>query len=199
MFCFTCLITFLETTHSFLMQIVLRLCLILLVNKNFKLAINITRIIRAIWLRSSFVFVLLILFWFSLLTVNLFHISFVLIVLLFIIKNSNQSPTQPSFRHRNWKYLMVLFNTFLVSRLIWLVSQKDARLALSGKVNDILSIIGITYDYGLAWQYFNMIPLIVSGVLTVQYWTYSSRIYDLESKQTLQFSPAYHTFILRAL
>lgn len=63
--------------------------MILIVNKNFKLAINITRVLRSIWLRSSFVLVLLVLFWFSLLTVNLFHISFVLIVLLFITKNNN--------------------------------------------------------------------------------------------------------------
>jgi hypothetical protein len=43
-----------------------------------------------------------------------------------------------------------------------------------------------------------MIPLIVSGVLTVQYWTYSSRIYDMESKKnTIQFLPTYRTLILK--
>lgn len=155
------------------------MCLILIVNKNYNAAVSITRVLRSVWLRSSFVFVLLVLFWFSLLTVNLFHISFVLIVLLFITKNNNSKDQQPSFRHRNWKYLVLLFNIFLVSRLCWLILDTDFQLKITGKLNDILSIIGITYNYGLNWSYFNMIPLLVSGVLTVQYWTYSSRIYNL--------------------
>ncbi len=75
----------------------------------------------------------------------------------------------------------------------------DISLVVSSQTVDVLSIIGITYDYGLALHYFNTIPLIVSGVLTVQYWTYSSRIYDLESKQTLQFLPAYRALVLRIL
>jgi hypothetical protein len=156
-------------------------------------------VLRSIWLRSSFVFVLLVLFWFALLTVNLFHISFVIIVLLFIAKTNNTHSEQPSFRHKNWKYLVLLFNVFLVSRLFWLISQKDLNKSLPAHLHDILSLFGIPYRYNLSLEYFNMIPLIVSGVLTVQYWTYSSRIYDLESKKAIQLLPTYRTLILRLI
>lgn len=187
MFLSICCITFIEDTASLKLDILLRMCMILIVNKNFKHAVNITRVLRSVWLRSSFVFVLLVLFWFSLLTVNVFHISFILIVLIFITKNTHSTSKKdlngqinhlPSFRHRNWKYLILLFNVFLLLRFIWLACKIDLHINLQNNIHDILSIIGITYNYGLNWEYFNMIPLLVSGVLTIQYWTYSSLIYD---------------------
>lgn len=177
MFISICSITYIQDTVSFKTEVLLRIFIILIVNKKFKMAVNFTKFLRSIWLRSSFVFVLLILFWFSLLTVNLFHISFILIVLLFITKNNSPHSQQPSFRHKNWKYLVYIFNLFLVLRLSWIIIDKNICFQLSQNIYDILSIIGITYDYGLKWHYFNLIPLLVSGVLTVQFWTYSSRIY----------------------
>lgn len=170
------------------MKFLLRICMILIVNKNFNIAINITQVLRSVWLRSSFVFVLLVLFWFSLLKANIFHICFVLIVLLFITKNNpNVNSQEPSFRHRNWKYLILLFNIFLVLRFLWLMLIKDFNVQFSEMTNNILSVIGISYEYrsnetlnenASSFDNFNVIPLIVSGVLTIQYWTYTSRIYD---------------------
>lgn len=88
-------------------------------------------------------------------------------------------------------------------RLVWIIVRRDFGSSIhinnTGKLHDILSIIGITYDYGLNWEYFNLIPLMVSGVLTIQYWTYSSLIYDQYSKKTLQFLPTYRAFILKLL
>ena len=43
--------------------------------------------LRVVWLRASFVLVLLLLFWFSLLTVNIFHLLFIIVVLLFVTKD----------------------------------------------------------------------------------------------------------------
>jgi hypothetical protein len=92
-----------------------------------------------------------------------------------------------------------LFNVFLILRLFWLISQKDLDIQLPKGVHDVLSLFGIPYGYNLSLDCFNMIPLIVSGVLTIQYWTYSSRIYDLESKKTIQFLPTYRTLILQLI
>lgn len=192
MFLSICAIVFLDSSQNenISVKILLRLCMILVVNKNFKIAINITSLLRSIWLRSSFVFVLMILFWFSLLTVNIFHICFVLIVLLFITKNNpNTHSQEPSFRHRNWKYLILLFDVFLILRFVYLFLVKDFKVRFGSTFNDVLSIIGIQYSYRSSLDSFNIVPLIVSGVLTIQYWTYTSRIYDMETKSSLPFLP----------
>lgn len=119
-----CTIAYL-TRPSTLLQFLLRLCLIFIVNKNFQLAISFTRAVRTIWLRSSFVIVLVIFFWFSLLTVNLFHIVFVITVLLFITQDGrDEEHHQHSFRNRNWIYLMIAFDVFLMLRLLFSIASE---------------------------------------------------------------------------
>lgn len=178
MFLSICIITFL-THPSTPLQLLLRLCLIFIVNKNFQLAITLTNAVRTVWLRSSFVIVLVILFWFSLLTVNMFHIGFVVIVLLFITKDGRDEEHQHSFRNRNWIYLMIFFDVFLVLRLMFSIA-KEYELGLADLFEEILALLGISYRYGVNQSHFNLIPLIISGIITVQYWTYTSRIYNIQ-------------------
>lgn len=155
----------------------MRVCLVAVVNKNFEAGISLTSILRSIWLKSSFVLVLLVFFWFSLLTVNIFHIGFVLLVLLFVVKGNSHQPGIPSFRHRNWKYLVILFDVFLLTRFVWIVCGESGVVA-GEKTSDVLDVFGITYLYIKDPAYFNLVPLLVSATITVQLWTYTSRIYD---------------------
>jgi hypothetical protein len=53
--------------------------------------------LRSFWLRASFAVVLALLFWFSLLTVNIFHLLFIIVVLLFVIRN--ERVDRHSYRH----------------------------------------------------------------------------------------------------
>lgn len=64
--------------------LLLRISIVLLVNKNIHVLTEVTEIVKKIWLRSSFVLVLAFLFWFSLKTVNIFHIILTIILLIFI-------------------------------------------------------------------------------------------------------------------
>jgi hypothetical protein len=64
--------------------LLLRMAIVLLVNKNIHVLTEVTEIVKKIWLRSSFVLVLAFLFWFSLKTVNIFHIILTIILLIFI-------------------------------------------------------------------------------------------------------------------
>lgn len=64
----------------------LRLCLVFMVDKNFELAISIADAIRLVWLRNSFAIVLAVLFWFGLRAVNIFHMAFIIVILLFITR-----------------------------------------------------------------------------------------------------------------
>lgn len=64
--------------------LLLRIAIVLLVNKNIHVLTEVTEIVKKIWLRSSFVLVLAFLFWFSLKTVNIFHIILTIILLIFI-------------------------------------------------------------------------------------------------------------------
>lgn len=130
MFISVCVITYV-TSPSNSLQLLLRICLIFIVNKNFQLAITLTRVVRAIWLKSSFIIVLLIFFWFSLLTVNIFHICFVITVLLFITKDGKVEDNEHSFRHRNWIYLMIIFDVYLLLRFGFSV-LKEYGLNLDG-------------------------------------------------------------------
>ena len=76
-------------TDNMSANFLLRLCLVFMVDKNFELAINIADAIRLVWLRNSFVIVLAVLFWFGLRTVNIFHMTFIIMVLLFITRGHN--------------------------------------------------------------------------------------------------------------
>jgi hypothetical protein len=67
-------------------DVALRVLAVLLVTKNLQGGYEIGEILKIIWLRSSFALVLSVLFWFSLLTVNIFHLLFIAIILLFITK-----------------------------------------------------------------------------------------------------------------
>ena len=89
----------------------------LLVAKDVQMGEIVGSMLRSLWLRLSFAFVLALLFWFSLLTVNVFHLVLIIVVLLFVVKN--ERVEQRSYRHRNWKYLQLLFNIFLLSRLAY--------------------------------------------------------------------------------
>lgn len=95
-------------------SILLRIAIVLLVNKNIHVLTEVTEIVKKIWLRSSFVLVLAFLFWFSLKTVNVFHIVLTIILLIFI--SAKNAKNQHSYRHKNWVYLLSLFNFFLVCR-----------------------------------------------------------------------------------
>lgn len=63
----------------------------LLVNKNVHILTEATEIIKKIWLRSSFVLVLAILFWYSLKTVNIFHLILTLVLLIFITTENQKN------------------------------------------------------------------------------------------------------------
>ena len=99
-----------------IISLIMRVCLVLIVNKNIQLAINFTKIVKNILLRTSFIIVLTILFWFALKTVNIFHIVFIILLLLFITRNSKSETNGRSFRNRNWKYLLFIFQFFLILR-----------------------------------------------------------------------------------
>lgn len=88
---------------------------VLVVAKEVAGGAEVGELVRALWARGSFSLVLTILFWFSLLTVNVFHLLFIAIILLFITRDSQ--PHLRSYRHRNWKYLLFIFNLFLLLRL----------------------------------------------------------------------------------
>jgi len=90
------------------------------VTKNVHGGYELGELVKVIWLRTSFAFVLSLLFWFSLLTVNIFHLLFIAIILLFITRDSK--PHTVSYRHKNWKYLLFLFNLFLVLRYIYQIA-----------------------------------------------------------------------------
>lgn len=133
--------------------------------------------LRSFWLRVSFAVVLALLFWFSLLIVNIFHLLFIAVVLLFVIKN--ERVDKHSYRHRNWKYLQLLFNIFLISRLAYSLAisyNKQASLA----VGRILDITGISYAYTPDLPEFNLIPLLINAAIGLQYLTYSSAIYSTQ-------------------
>jgi hypothetical protein len=67
--------------------VVLRVLGTLLVSKELQGGQILGETIRSFWLKSSFAVVLMLLFWFSLLTVNIFHLLFIIVVLLFVIKS----------------------------------------------------------------------------------------------------------------
>lgn len=179
-------------------SILLRICLIAVVNKNFEAGISITRLLRAIWLRSSFILVLLVFFWFSLLTVNVFHICFVVIVLLFVVKGNSTKPGVPSFRHRHWKYLVILFDIFLLIRYGWSILVESGE-QVSQQMLDFLNIMGITYFYNLDPRCFNFVPLLVSATITVQLWTYTSRIYHMETRSSITIPSRYRAILEKGL
>ena len=103
------------------MEIVLRVAMVLIINKNIQLAISITKLVRSIVLRGSFMVVLSVLLWFALKTVNVFHIGLVVVLLLFITKNAKSDTNERSFRNRKWKYLQGIFQIFMVCRYMWSV------------------------------------------------------------------------------
>lgn len=100
--------------------------------------------LRSFWLRASFGVVLAILFWFSLLTVNIFHLLFIIVVLLFVVRNERVDRT--SYRHRNWKYLQFLFNVFLLCRLVYELCRYY-EIYPPSSFNGLLEITGISYAY----------------------------------------------------
>lgn len=100
--------------------ILLRIAIVLLVNKNIHVLSEMTEIVKKIWLRSSFVLVLAFLFWFSLKTVNVFHIILTIILLIFI--SAKNEKNEYSYRHKHWVYLLSLFNIFLVLREVYHLS-----------------------------------------------------------------------------
>ena len=195
MFASICAITFRSWgSASMELEVLLRVCLIGVVNKNFEIAVSLTTFLRSMWLRSSFVLVLFGFFWFSLLTVNIFHITFVLTVLIFVVKGNSSTPGVPSFRHRNWKYLVLLFDIFLSIRLLWII-LKEQSYPIGANIVNFMNILGITYAYNQDFEYFNVVPLLISAMLTVQLWTYSSRIYHLETKSGHKLHRLYRAFL----
>lgn len=158
----------------------LRVLAVLLVTKNLQGGYEIGEILKIIWLRSSFALVLSVLFWFALLTVNIFHLLFIGIILLFITKGAAEKSETHSFRHRNWKYLAALFNLFLILRLL-LTLVGDRREA--GK--EVLQLAGISYHYLASADYFNAIPLLINAIIALQFLTYNSKIYSKHSQSSL--------------
>jgi len=96
---------------------------VLLVTKNLQGGTEVGELVKVIWLRTSFSVVLSILFWFSLLTVNIFHLLFIAIILVFITQDSQ--PNSVSYRHKNWKYLVLLFNIFLLLRFVYQIATEN--------------------------------------------------------------------------
>jgi hypothetical protein len=129
--------------------------------------------LRSFWLRASFAVVLALLFWFSLLTVNIFHLLFIIVVLLFVIRN--ERVDRHSYRHENWKYLQLLFNIFLVLRLAYALAL-DYGYNLSS-LSGLLQITGISFSYTPTLHFFNLIPLLINAAIGLQYLTYNSAIY----------------------
>lgn len=124
--------------------VVLRVLGTLLISKELQGGQVLGATIRSFWLRSSFAVVLLLLFWFSLLTVNIFHLLFIIVVLLFVIKSEPEH--HHSYRHRNWKYLQLLFNTFLTLRLFYAMTS-TYEIQIPHYFQSILDIAGISYVY----------------------------------------------------
>ena len=73
--------------------------------------------LKALWLRWCFIIVLILLFWFALMKVNIFHLGLTAILLLFVTRGTEDG--ERSFRNKNWKYLMGVFNAFLILRYIY--------------------------------------------------------------------------------
>lgn len=72
-------------------SIILRMALVLLVNKNIQLLNQVAEIVKKLWLRSSFVLVLAVMFWFALKTVNVFHILLTIVLLIFVSAKGSTS------------------------------------------------------------------------------------------------------------
>jgi hypothetical protein len=157
---------------------------VLLVTKNLQGGYEIGEIMKIIWLRSSFALVLSVLFWFALLTVNIFHLLFIAIILLFITKGSAEKSQIHSFRHRNWKYLLGLFNAFLVLRLAFMLT---AQAGWNGdeKWREFLQLTGISFSYVSSANFFNGVPLLINAIMGLQYLTYNSKIYSKHTQSIL--------------
>jgi hypothetical protein len=97
-------------------SIILRMALVLLVNKNIQLLNQVAEIVKKLWLRSSFVLVLAVMFWFALKTVNVFHILLTIVLLIFVSAKGSTSKNEFSYRHKHWIYLLIFFDTFLILR-----------------------------------------------------------------------------------
>jgi hypothetical protein len=126
--------------------------------------------------------VLALLFWFSLLTVNVFHLLFIFVVLLFVTKNEPEH--RHSYRHRNWKYLQLLFNLFLLLRFVYALLHAYG-LPFPSAAEALFDIVGISYVYSPAPQLFNLVPLLINAAIGLQYLTYVSTIYATHYRQPL--------------
>lgn len=126
----------------------LRVFMVLMANKNISGSIEVGEIVKTVWLKSSFGVVLGLLFWFSLITVNMFHLVFIVILLLFITKDSGRQNTE-SYRHRHWGYLLALFNFFLVLRVVYaLMVYYSITLPLNSELmKSMVALTGIPYRY----------------------------------------------------
>lgn len=124
-----------------------------------------------------------VLFWFALLTVNIFHLLFIAIILLFITKGAAEKTQQMhSFRHRNWKYLVGLFNLFLLLRLLMMLMEG---WGVEESWKEVLQLTGISFRYVPSNDLFNAIPLLINAIMGLQFLTYNSKIYSKHSQSTL--------------
>lgn len=94
-------------------------------------------------------------------------------VLLLFITLGSESGSR-SFRNRNWKYLLTMFNVFVISR--YLYSMVDG----SPQTGSILELIGLSKNYNTepANTNFNLLPYLMLTFVVLQYWTYKSRTYQ---------------------
>jgi hypothetical protein len=146
---------------------------------------EIGEILKTIWLRSSFALVLSVLFWFALLTVNIFHLLFIAIILLFITKGTAEKTQHiHSFRHRNWKYLLSLFDLFLLLRLL-LTILSGTEWRVDERWKEVLQLTGISFHYVASPDLFNAIPLFINAIMGLQFLTYNSKIYSKHTQSTL--------------
>ena len=61
----------------------------------------------------------------------------------------------------------------------------ETGIQIDQSIYDFLNILGVTYFYNTDPYYFNIVPLLVSGTITVQLWTYTSRIYQMQTGSSL--------------
>ena len=61
----------------------------------------------------------------------------------------------------------------------------ETGIQIDQSISDFLNILGVTYFYNTSPYYFNFVPLLVSATITVQLWTYTSRIYQMERGTSL--------------
>lgn len=141
--------------------------------------------LRALWLRWCFVLVLAVLCWFGLKEVNLFHLGLMTVLLLFITRGSESGGR--SFRNRNWKWLLLMFNLFVVARYAYSLVDGNARKG------SIVELLGLSKDYNGddSDLNFNLLPLVMLTFVVLQYWTYNSRTYQEKSKNVKEIFRSY--------